>query len=91
MYATVRLELGAGSDELSVPASLIRLDTHGHAFVWTVSDGKVAKTPVEVARDDGALAVIAGLVPESSVVVEGPVELYEGQPVHIASETETGR
>ncbi len=91
MYATVRLELGGGSDELSVPASVIRHDADGQAFVWTVHDGTAAKTPVEIARDDGASAVIAGLSLETAIVLEGPAELHEGQPVHIAAVTEDSR
>ncbi len=82
MYATVRLELGGSAGELSVPASVVRRDGKGQSFVWTVRDGKVAKTPVEIVRDDGASAVIsAGLRPESAIVLEGPAQLLEGQPV----------
>ena len=89
MYATVRLELGSEPGELSVPASVVHVDGEGHSFVWTVRDGTVAKTPVEVARDNGASAVIAaGLRPETAIVLEGPAELREGQPVSIVAATE---
>ena len=89
MYATVRLEFGGGPGNLSVPASLVRHDADGEAFVWTVEDGKVAKTLIEIARDDGASAVIqAGLGPRTSIVLEGPNDLQEGQPVRVATATE---
>ena len=89
MYATVRLELGGGPGELSVPASIVRHDGNGQSFVWTVRDGTVAKTPVEIVRDDGASAVIsAGLQPETAIVLEGPAQLSEGQPVSIVAATE---
>ena len=55
-------------------------------------DGTVAKTLVEIARDDGASAVIrAGLLLETVVVLEGPADLHEGQPVRITAVTEEGR
>jgi len=91
MYATVRLQLGDTDEQLSLPTSLIHHDGDGRAFVWTVRDGTVAKTLVEIARDDGALAVIrAGLRPEAVVVLEGPADLHEGQSVSIAAVTEEG-
>ena len=89
MYATVRLHLGGDDGLLSVSAALIRHDEDGHAFVWTVRDGMVEKTSVEIARDDGASAVIrAGLHPDSLVVLEGPADLDEGQPVSIRERAE---
>ena len=89
MYAKVRLQLGGDDEQLSVPASLIRHDGNGRAFVWTVRDGVAEKTHVEIARDDGASAVIeAGLLPESLIVFEAPAELREGQPVNITEITE---
>ena len=89
MYATVRLELGGSAGELSVPASVVRRDGKGQSFVWTVRDGTVAKTPVEIVRDDGASAVIsAGLRPESAIVLEGPAQLLEGQPVRTVAAPE---
>lgn len=89
MYASVRLELGGSPGELSVPASVIRHDDEGQSFLWTVHDGTAARTPVEIVRDDGALAVIsAGLPPEAAIVLEGAAQLHEGQPVSIVAATE---
>jgi len=91
MYATVRLQFGGDVEQLGVPTSLIRHDGDGAAFVWTVLDGAVARTLVEIARDDGATAVIrAGLRPETVVVLEGPADLHEGQAVVSAAVTEAG-
>ncbi len=84
MYATVRLQLGGDEGQLKVPAALIRHDENGRAFVWTVRDGVAKKTHVEIARDDGASAVIlAGLLPESLIVLEAPPGLLEDQSVRI--------
>ena len=83
MYATIRLQLGGDGEQLSVPASLIRHDGDGRAFVWTVRDGVAERTSIEIARDDGASAVIRGLRPESLVVVEAPPDLREGQAVRV--------
>ncbi len=84
MYATIRLQLGGDGEQLSVPASLIRHDGEGRAFVWTVRDGVAERTSIEIARDDGVSAVIrAGLRPESLVVVEAPPDLREGQAVRV--------
>ena len=59
--------------------------------MWTVRDGVAERTHVEVARDDGAFAVIeAGLLPESLVVLEAPLGLREGQHVK-TTEAEGGR
>ena len=86
MYATVRLVLDEGHDVLTVPASLVRRE-NGEAFVWTVRDGLVQKTAVEIARDNGDRAVIDnGLGPESLVVVSAPRDLSEGQSVRIRTE-----
>jgi RND family efflux transporter MFP subunit len=92
MYATVALQLGGDEEQLSLPASLIRHDGDGRAFVWTVRDATVVKTLVEIARDDGASAVVrAGLRSETVVVLEGPADLHEGQPVSIIAGTEVPR
>lgn len=89
MYATVLLHFDGDDNLLSVSAALIRHDEDGRAFVWTVRDGRVGKTSVEIARDDGASAVIrTGLQPDSLVVLEGPADLDEGQPVSIRERTE---
>ncbi len=89
MYATVRLQLGGDEEQLKVPAALIRHDGDGRAFVWTVRDGVAKKTHVEIARDDGASAVIqAGLLPESLIVLEAPPGLLEGQSVRVTEVSE---
>lgn len=86
MYATVQLLLDSGSDQLSVPASLVHHDGNGDPFLWTVRDGAVAKTPIQIARDDGAYTVIrSGIGPETEIVLEGPTGIHEGQPVQVAS------
>jgi hypothetical protein len=60
--------------------------------VWTVRDGAVVATSVEIARDDGASAVIrSGLLPESAVVLEAPAGLHEGQQVQVATVNEEDR
>ena len=92
MYATVRLRLGGDEEQLSVSASLIRHDAEGDAFVWTVRDGVAEKTRVKVAHDDGAIAVIqTGLLSESVVVVEAPLDLRAGQPVRTTESIKAAR
>ncbi len=89
MYAKVRLEVGHGRGQLSVPTSVIRRDNEGQPFVWTVRDGAAAKARVEIARDDGISAVIAtGLRPDTTIVLEGSAQLREGQPVRVAGREE---
>ena len=86
MYATVALQLGSGPGSLSVPASLVHREAEGQSFVWTVENGTAVKTRVEIVRDDGASAVIqTGLDAGSSIVLEGPADLEEGQPVRVAA------
>lgn len=89
MYATVRLRLGGDEGLLSVSSALIRHEEDGGAFLWTVRDGVVEKTSVEISRDDGVFAVIrTGLQQESLVVLEGPTDLDAGQAVSIRERTE---
>jgi membrane fusion protein (multidrug efflux system) len=83
MYATVRLRLEADSGGLTLPASVILRESE-NAFVWTVEEGTLMKTPVEIASDDGNRVVIkAGLDSKTRVVIEGPQSLRAGQAVRV--------
>ncbi len=93
MYATVRLLLeGSESGGLGVPASAVRRDGDGQAWLWTVAGGVAARTNVTVAREDGITAVIrAGLRPDVLVVTDAPATLRDGEEVRVVASTGIAR
>ena len=81
-FVNARLQLGTDHDVLTVPSVAVQHGPTGlYAYVVT-PDSSVARQPVEVARDDGTLAVIAkGLTEGQSVVTDGQSRLQAGTKV----------
>jgi membrane fusion protein, multidrug efflux system len=86
-FVNARLQLGTDQNVLTVPSVAVQ---HGPAglYVYVVnSESMVARQPVDVARDDGTLAVIAkGLAEGEQVVTDGQSRLQAGIKV-AASDT----
>jgi len=82
MFAKVSFPLALPTDAVEVPARAVRVAAE-HAYVFAVADGVVAKRPVTVLSDDGAVVVISGLKPGASVVVSSAVPVREGQQVRV--------
>jgi membrane fusion protein, multidrug efflux system len=83
-FVNARLQLGTDQNALTVPSVAVQ---HGPAglYAYVVGpDSSVARQAVEVARDDGTLAVIAkGLTEGQQVVTEGQSRLQAGAKVAV--------
>ena len=82
MFAKVSFPLALPADAVEIPARAVRVAAE-HAYVFAVEDGKVAKLPVTVLGDDGAMMVVSGLKPGATVVVSSAVPVREGQQVKV--------
>ena len=83
-FVNARLQLGTDRDALSVPSVAVQHSPTG-LYAYVVNpDSSVARQPVEVARDDGTLAVIAkGLTEGQQVVTDGQSRLQAGTKVAV--------
>jgi membrane fusion protein, multidrug efflux system len=83
-FVNARLQLGTDRDALSVPSVAVQHSPTGlYAYVIN-PDSSVARQPVDVARDDGTLAVIAkGLTEGQQVVIDGQSRLQTGTRVAV--------
>ena len=83
-FINARLQLGTQPNALTVPSVAVQ---HGPVglYVYVVGpDQSVARQPVEVGSDDGALSVIAkGLTEGQQVVTEGQSRLQVGTKVAV--------
>jgi multidrug efflux system membrane fusion protein len=83
-FINARLQLGTQQNALTVPSVAVQ---HGPVglYVYVVGpDQSVARQPVEVGSDDGALSVIAkGLTEGQQVVTEGQSRLQVGTKVAV--------
>jgi multidrug efflux system membrane fusion protein len=81
-FVNARLQLGTEQNVLTVPSVAVQ---HGPAGLYTYvvnPDSSVGRQPVEVAHDDGTLAVIAkGLTEGQQVVTDGQSRLQAGTKV----------
>ena len=83
MYASVRLQLDRQAGAVTLPLSSLHHD-RDDSYVWTVSDGVVAKATVEILEDDGQrVTILAGIDPETAVLLTAPPGMQEGQAVRI--------
>jgi len=83
-FVNARLQLGTDRNALSVPSVAIQHSPTG-LYAYVVNpDASVARQPVEIARDDGSLAVIAkGLSEGQQVVTDGQSRLQAGTKVAV--------
>jgi len=81
MYVQVQLAIEGKSEALLLPAQALVTEKAG-TFVFAVVDGRARKLAVKTGHDDGVtVEVLAGLTPQSSVVVSGKQGLVDGQAV----------
>ncbi len=84
MYGGVTIVLEPASKNLSVPSSALFEGSEGKGFVYVVRDGKLHKTPVVVALDNGVAAEIAsGLGAEDEVVIKYNGALADNMAVEV--------
>jgi membrane fusion protein, multidrug efflux system len=81
MYVQVQLAVERKAEALLLPAQALVAEKQG-SFVFAVVDGRARKVAVKTGHDDGvAVEVLAGLTPQSAVVVSGKQGLVDGQAV----------
>ena len=78
-FVNVRVRIDVRRDAMTVPSGAVQRGPAG-LFVYVVKpDATAAQTPVEVAQDDGELAVVAaGLKGDETVVLTGQSRLFNG-------------
>ena len=85
-FVNARLRVGTNTGALTVPSAAVR---HGQdrMFVYVVKpDQTVARTDVEVARDDGVVAIVVKGVEEGQqIVTDGYSRLQHGSRVSIVN------
>jgi RND family efflux transporter MFP subunit len=87
MYGWVTIMLDQQSDQLSIPSSCLVGKTHeGQGTVYVVRDGRAARVPVKIGRDNGRLVAIRdGLTEKDQVVVHAPPALHDGTAVTVGT------
>jgi multidrug efflux system membrane fusion protein len=90
-FINARLLVGTERDVLTVPSVAVQHGPNG-LYVYVVKpDSTVARQDVEVARDNGTVAMITkGLEDDQVVVTEGQSRLQQGTPVNAATPARTG-
>ena len=84
MYANVTVALEYHPDAITVPAEAIIMETK-KPYVYTVEDGIVKKTSVQIGIDDGIqVEIMEGLKGEEMVIVAGKVSVSEGVRVKVS-------
>jgi len=79
-YASVRLEVERKPDALLVPVQALLVEKAGSS-VFTITEGKAKKTPVQTGFNDGINVEILNPKVEQPVVLLGKQVLTDGQPV----------
>ena len=88
LAADVLVDLGLRKDQIVVPEVAIQVDPQS-VYVWTVTAGKLVRTPVEAGVQWQGLRVVTGI--DAGTVVVGstpiPLELRTGREVEMTRET----
>jgi membrane fusion protein, multidrug efflux system len=90
MFVNVTLQLGVEKAALTVPAVAVQGDEGNHfVFVADVEKKKAVRAPVEVAQNNGAVAILSkGLEEGQQVIVDGLLRVTDGGPIDIANPTD---
>jgi membrane fusion protein (multidrug efflux system) len=82
MYASVKLELERKQDALTIPTEALVIEK-AKTSVFTVTEGKAKKVPVNIGFNDGVRTeIVSGLKPDEPVILAGKQALNDGQPVN---------
>ena len=83
------LDTYSAKQSLLIPYDAVYYDD-GAAYVYTIRDGKAAKTPIETGIfDDTRIVVVSGLTPEDEVITTWSPRLADGMPVKSGGSGET--
>ncbi len=80
MYITAELALGEATESVRVPRSAV-FHVLGHDRVMVVSGGIARPQEVELLAEDQGEAIVAGLQPDTQVIVRGPALVAPGAAV----------
>jgi membrane fusion protein (multidrug efflux system) len=80
-YASVRLEVERKPDALLVPVQALLVEKAGSSL-FTVTDGKARKTPVQTGFNDGVNVELLNVKLDQPVILVGKQTLADGQPVN---------
>jgi membrane fusion protein, multidrug efflux system len=86
MFVNVSLELGVDKSVLTVPGVALQGD-EGNRFVFVADKErkKAIRMPVEVAKNNGEVAIIANGISEGDeVIVDGLLRVTDGGPIEVA-------
>lgn len=84
MLVKVDVILREAKDAVIVPSSAV-VKSDGKTFVFVVEDGVARQREVKLdIEDNNQYAVVSGLQPGETIVVEGAEGLSDGQPVEVA-------
>jgi RND family efflux transporter MFP subunit len=85
-YASMRLQIAAPANVLSVPSSALIFDANGLAIATVSADNHVLLKPVTIARDLGTVVELASGLSSSDHVIENPPDgIGNGALVRLAS------
>ncbi len=88
LAADVVVDLGMQKDQIVVPEVAIQVDPQS-VYVWTVSAGKLVRTPVKAGTQWKGLRVITGIKAGTQVVGSTPIPLELRTGREVAPTTET--
>ena len=93
MNIRIRIETKTGSKEgVKIPVRSV-FDKDGHKYVWVYdsSDSSIYKKEVQVnGLPDGKYIEVSGINDKDEVVETGVKQLYEGEKVHVANNSDFG-
>src|SRR5580692_6702341 len=84
-YASIRLQIAAAANVLSVPSSALIFDARGLSIATVGTDNRVLLRAVSIERDLGAVVELAsGLAPNDRVIENPPDGIGNGDSVRLA-------
>jgi RND family efflux transporter MFP subunit len=90
-YASIHLQITAGTHVLRVPSSALIFDAKGLSIATVDVDNRVLLKPVSLERDLGAVVELSsGLAPTDRVIQSPPDGIGNGTEVHVAGATSSG-
>ena len=85
-YASIKLQVAAASNVLSVPSSALIFDAQGLSIATVDAQNHVVLKPVKIGRDLGAVIELAsGLAPTDRVIQNPPDGIGNGAEVRVAA------
>ncbi len=92
MYARAQLIIANKPNAIVVPSQAVHKQRDGARYVWTVKDGKAAKTPVVPGvRDRDRQELLEGLSDGDVIVLRGHEKVKDGGDVQLVGEISEGK